>query len=100
MCGIGGLILTPPGPIKPEWMHAFSQDLAHRGPDNSGWLSMHRGTICQCRDVQDDLVAESLLIHRRLSILDLTEAGHQPMGTPDGRYRITFNGNCLRPRSR
>lgn len=92
MCGIGGLILTPPGPIKPEWMHAFFQDLAHRGPDDSGWLSLHRGKICQGRDVQHDLVAEMLLIHRRLSILDLTEAGHQPMGTPDGRYWIVFNG--------
>lgn len=92
MCGIGGLILAPPGPIKPEWMQAFMKQLEHRGPDDAGWLSLQRGKICQGRDVQHDLIAEALLIHRRLSILDLSEAGHQPMSTPDGRYWITFNG--------
>jgi asparagine synthase (glutamine-hydrolysing) len=42
--------------------------------------------------VEQDIVCESLLIHRRLSIIDLSETGHQPMTTPDGRYWITFNG--------
>jgi asparagine synthase (glutamine-hydrolysing) len=42
--------------------------------------------------MQHDLVAEVMLLHRRLSILDLTSAGRQPMGTPDGRYWIVFNG--------
>jgi len=92
MCGIGGLILTPPGPIKGEWIRAYFEQLEHRGPDDSGWASLHRGKVRQGRDVQHDLVAELILLHRRLSILDLSSAGHQPMGTPDGRYWIVFNG--------
>lgn len=92
MCGIAGLILTPAGPVKPEWLNGFLKHLEHRGPDDSGWLSLHRGRIRRGTDVQHDIVAESLLLHRRLSILDLTPAGHQPMGTSDGRYWIVFNG--------
>jgi len=92
MCGIGGLILTPPGPIKAEWLNGFLEDLAHRGPDDQGWVSFHRGRCRQGRGVEEDIVSEGLLIHRRLSIIDVTEAGHQPMSTPDGRYWITYNG--------
>jgi asparagine synthase (glutamine-hydrolysing) len=92
MCGIGGFTLMPPGPIKSEWLRTFLQDLAHRGPDDSGWVSWNRGTCRQGREVEQDLMGEALLMHRRLSILDLSEGGHQPMGTPDERYWITFNG--------
>lgn len=92
MCGIGGLIQAPPGPVKPEWMQAFLKHLEHRGPDDSGWVSMHRGRIRDGNQALDDVFAEALLLHRRLSILDLSEAGHQPMSTPDCRYWITFNG--------
>lgn len=51
---------------------------AHRGPDANGqqWWEAHGSGFA----------------HRRLSILDLSPAGHQPMATPDGRYWITFNG--------
>jgi hypothetical protein len=38
-CGIGGLILVPPGPVKTEWLKGFLEDLAHRGPDDHGWVS-------------------------------------------------------------
>ena len=82
----------PPGPVKAEWLNGFIEDLAHRGPDDQGWVSLHRGICRQGRGVEHDIVCESLLIHRRLSIIDVSEAGHQPMGTPDGRYWITFNG--------
>lgn len=92
MCGIGGLVLSPPGPVKPEWTCGFLDHLQHRGPDDAGWFSFYRGTLREGCDVQQDVLAESLLVHRRLSILDLSPAGHQPMGTPDGRYWITYNG--------
>jgi asparagine synthase (glutamine-hydrolysing) len=52
--------------------------IAHRGPDSSGiWV---------------DAAAEVALAHRRLAIVDLSEGGHQPMSSHDGRYVIVFNG--------
>ncbi len=92
MCGIAGLVLVPPGPIKSEQVRSLLQDLEHRGPDDSGWLSLRQAKICTGREITDDFVADAMLVHRRLSILDLSEAGWQPMGTPDGRYWVVFNG--------
>ena len=39
-----------------------------------------------------DLAGDVVLLHTRLSILDLSDAGHQPMSTPDGRFHLSFNG--------
>ncbi len=50
--------------------------LAHRGPDGEGLLELSNGTMA----------------HRRLSIIDLSDAGKQPMVSHDGRFAITFNG--------
>src|SRR5215510_8825389 len=54
----------------------MTETLAHRGPND-------RGTWC------DDRIA---LGHRRLSVIDLSEAGHQPMGNEDGSIQIVYNG--------
>ena len=56
----------------------MADTLAHRGPDDSG--------------VWTDSAAGVALAHRRLSILDLSVAGHQPMVSASGRYVIVFNG--------
>ncbi len=72
MCGIFGFV----GKIPREKAGACLDTLSHRGPDGRGLF-------------QQDAIT---LGHRRLSILDLSERGHQPMSTPDGRYWITFNG--------
>jgi asparagine synthase (glutamine-hydrolysing) len=72
MCGIFGLV----GFIAPQAAQACTDTLAHRGPDGHGlW---HTDAVT--------------LGHRRLSILDLSETGKQPMSYGDGRYWITFNG--------
>jgi len=79
MCGIAGIweFVGKPGGCLPI-AEAMAESLAHRGPDDAGvWA--------------DD--AECLALgHRRLSILDLSPAGHQPMGTEDGNSWIVFNG--------
>lgn len=55
--------------------------VVHRGPDGRGWnefKSSHQGSV--------------VLAHRRLAIVDLSEDGHQPMSSEDGRYWVTYNG--------
>jgi asparagine synthase (glutamine-hydrolysing) len=81
MCGIFGIVNTKEK-IEEKKFLSVGDVLAHRGPDDSGFYFS--------RD-QDNppFVA---LAHRRLSIIDLTSAAHQPMTSPDGRYTIVFNG--------
>lgn len=74
MCGIAGIV----GIAGRDYIQAMTDIQAHRGPDDSGTLVL-----------DDDLVA---LGHRRLSIIDLTAAGHQPMSSETGEFWITFNG--------
>jgi len=79
MCGISGLVSAKSGASKiaPTLLDMISQ-LHHRGPDASGtWVS------------KDGRVG---LAHARLSIIDLSEAGAQPMKSPSGRWVISFNG--------
>ena len=60
------------------WLKAMTDAIAHRGPDDQGlWL---------------DAMAGVALGHRRLSIVDLSPAGHQPMVSDSGRYAIVYNG--------
>jgi len=73
MCGIAGIIGQSP---REERVRLMISAIAHRGPDGEG--------IAQ--------LPFAIFGHRRLSIIDLTKAGHQPMMSADGRYSITFNG--------
>lgn len=92
MCGIAGFVsLSNPGRIAlaPDVLDA----LEHRGPDDSGWITMSGTTVR--RGVEWKLPANSpevLLLQRRLSILDVSKSGWQPMSTPDQRYHIIYNG--------
>jgi len=77
MCGIAGFI--SPALTDPEaTCRAMARALLHRGPDDSGYRVY--------KDVGLGLA------HRRLSIVDLSPAGHQPMRSAEGRYEIVFNG--------
>ncbi|MGH9633232.1 MAG: asparagine synthase (glutamine-hydrolyzing) [Candidatus Angelobacter sp.] len=93
MCGIAGYISGARRPDLASVGRALEL-LQHRGPDDAGWLTYSPGSLRTGRswvaggDSDPDLV----LLHRRLSILDLTTSGWQPMASHDGRYSIVFNG--------
>ena len=81
MCGIAGFLDTTSRNSN-EHLHVtarrMGETLSHRGPDDAGTWA--------------DAPAGIALAHRRLSILDLSPAGHQPMFSMSGRYVIVFNG--------
>jgi len=74
MCGIAGILSPTPSDLAA--IHPMTAALAHRGPDDQGIWS------------QPGIA----LGHRRLSIIDLSSAGHQPMLSADGRYVLVYNG--------
>jgi asparagine synthase (glutamine-hydrolysing) len=76
MCGIVGLLNTDGVPVAPAVLEAMRDTLVHRGPDDAGLFV--EGPVG--------------LGARRLSIVDTSPAGHQPMASPDGRLWIAFNG--------
>ena len=76
MCGIAGILAE--GGVAPGLVERILAPIAHRGPDDHG--------------VWTDEAAGIGLGHRRLSIVDLSPAGHEPMHSASGRFVITFNG--------
>ena len=78
MCGINGIVYKNKKPNKLE-IHIMNQAIKHRGPDDEGIFS-HKN-IC--------------IGHVRLSIIDLSKSGHQPMISDDNRYikNVNFVGN-------
>lgn len=76
MCGIAGLINLSGDAVSPVVLKRMTDAIAHRGPDGEGqWIEGPVG-----------------FGHRRLAILDLSPAGHQPMVSADHRYVISYNG--------
>jgi len=92
MCGIAGLVLDAPIVMNHDVGRCLSDPLRHRGPDDHGWCALTSQGVLLDRCVEGQISSGAVLVHRRLSILDLTEAGRQPMGTSDGRYVIVYNG--------
>jgi asparagine synthase (glutamine-hydrolysing) len=78
MCGIAGIVALHPDLDLTADVLAMTAKLSHRGPDDGdSWSDPEHGVA---------------LGHRRLSILDLSPAGRQPMHSASGRYVVTFNG--------
>lgn len=76
MCGVTGVFHLDGQPVSAPLLESMTRALAHRGPDGEGvWIHGPVG-----------------LGHRRLAIIDLSDAGRQPMETEDGRYILTYNG--------
>ena len=78
MCGIVGIWQLEGGNVDRETLDRFTDSLAHRGPDGRGVKIFDKASLG--------------LGHRRLSVLDPTRAGHQPMAYAEKRFWITFNG--------
>ena len=78
MCGLAGFLSSAPCHDMHVVAQRMADRIAHRGPDDSGvWIDADAGMA---------------FAHRRLSILDLSPAGHQPMLSASGRQVIVFNG--------
>jgi len=76
VCGIAGYINLDGAPVSPVILQQMTDAIAHRGPDGEGQWT-------------EDNIA---LGHRRLAIIDLSPAGHQPMVSADHRYVLSYNG--------
>lgn len=76
MCGIAGLIHLNGDAVSPVLLQKMTDAIIHRGPDGEGqWIEGNVG-----------------IGHRRLAIIDLSPAGHQPMVSADHRYVLSYNG--------
>ncbi|MFH0809866.1 MAG: asparagine synthase (glutamine-hydrolyzing) [Pseudomonadota bacterium] len=80
MCGLAGILdLRRREEVRPEWLRTMCSLLAHRGPDDQGiYVDGNLG-----------------LGHRRLAVIDLSPAGHQPMVSRDGRLAVVYNGTIF-----
>jgi asparagine synthase (glutamine-hydrolysing) len=80
MCGFAGFLTNNTNllPIAELIANKMAKTIEHRGPNDSGvWIDNNSGVV---------------LAHRRLSIVDLSPAGHQPMTSKSGRFILVFNG--------
>jgi len=84
MCGIAGFWSAHPADDAPAVVTDMASRIRHRGPDDEGyWV---------------DRDADVALAHRRLSIVDLSPLGRQPMASASGRFVIAFNGEVYNHR--
>lgn len=113
MCGIAGIISKNNTVSLKDTVYCMSQSIKHRGPDGEGFaffsktksIPVYSNETPQINKESDSFLfnpSESIqniesnyeiaFAHRRLSIIDLSESGHQPMCDTPGDYWITFNG--------
>ena len=78
MCGLVGVFDLKGDSVYSSLIKTMTKQIAHRGPDSEGYY------------VKDNIG----LGHRRLSILDTSDKGAQPMSSKDGNWTIVFNG-CI-----
>lgn len=80
MCGFAGFYGAPSSfsEFIPSFLENMGDAIRHRGPDDQG--------------IWQDKSLSAGLVHRRLSVLDLSPNGHQPMQSPSRRYVIAYNG--------
>jgi len=81
MCGISGIYKLNNQKVNQLEFTRFTDSMSYRGPDGSGYKYFEENTLA--------------IGHRRLSILDLSESGKQPMSYAGERYWITYNGEVF-----
>jgi asparagine synthase (glutamine-hydrolysing) len=79
MCGIAGIFNLNGEPVSPVLLRKMTDAISHRGPDGEGFYT-------------DSFLG---LGHRRLAIIDLSAAGHQPMASDSGQCIISYNGEVF-----
>ena len=120
MCGIAGVVSLNRQPVEPQAVKRMCDTLSHRGPDDAGYVFFRLsenalgegGYWCEFADAKFKHLNEHLPVfggeyfieetgkqnfsvalgHRRLSIIDLSHYGHQPMSSSDRRYWVVYNG--------
>jgi asparagine synthase (glutamine-hydrolysing) len=80
MCGLAGVLHFDGSPVEPAVLHRMGASLSHRGPDAEGIREDHLGPPAVG------------LVHRRLSIIDLSPAANQPLSGEDDRVQVMLNG--------
>jgi asparagine synthase (glutamine-hydrolysing) len=92
MCGLFGWV-APCSPERKKIRHSVDEcfrSMRTRGPNDRGVAAYVEGRGWNTDEHSD--CANIMLAHLRLSILDLSDRGHQPMVSPDGRFRLVYNG--------
>ena len=116
MCGITGVIRSEGRPVDPATIRAMGRSIAHRGPDDEGYLLAnpasgniqifggddtpasvfaHAAPYCPEQPLEPERVrgqASVALAHRRLSIIDMSAGGHQPICNADQSLWMLYNG--------
>jgi asparagine synthase (glutamine-hydrolysing) len=110
MCGIAGIYNLNQKPVDQERLVAMTKIIRHRGPDDEGYLLVNTSSdnMLHChnsdtlREIQattkpipNDFTANLAFGFRRLSIIDISPKGHQPMSNGDGSIWIVFNGEIF-----
>lgn len=107
MCGISGIFSFNSSPIELETLTNMNKKIRHRGPDDEGFFIRSKDSSqpelfsgddstqeikAKFPHIKQSSPSDLAMGFRRLSILDLSERGHQPMQDESGRYTIVFNG--------
>jgi len=102
MCGICGIVKNDGSSVGPERLEKMRDSFAYRGPDDKGAVllsSSQRSEFIEFKSSNEisgqrfrSMSYDVALAHRRLSIIDLSTAGHQPMCDSNGTAWITYNG--------
>ncbi len=95
MCGFVGCFQSDGKPLAPDVLRRMGASIQHRGPDDQGehWMSFAQGRSFPGNNITPPpFSADSGFRFSRLSIQDLSSAGHQPMASEDGKIILVFNG--------